>query len=700
MASVQFFVAVNLWIATATISNCLADDVPKGEDKLILVIYSSLSDFDMNVAATLNESAALMAGNLKLEFHDLNSSSCDDQTISTLSVLIQTHMFNKDRSVIGIVGPSCTDAAFAVAKLIKRSQARVGHIHTSPMPLPMLAKVHNSTWGLRTPVDLLANASTELIKYANWSQVLALHHDTLTDMNYVFQLFQRQLEDWDCHNNTISSGKSCDEINKTHLSSIPLQNSPLHFKNILLVHSVRILFLMLDAELARNKLCQAFMLKAYYPAYQWVIVKMALSDLLVKKVYMESYVCDKKDILRVLKNAVFINFQFGTCFLSSSNIKQDKSSKESISSLYKCSIQAMTTILNNTDTTSHLADDGTTGFDYESLPTYPRKVSIEQIQNNKLVPIFLYSTLTSSLRILSENIFLISSELRIDIRVVNLPVAIPFFGINFMILVVSVILQVITLRFRQEKSVKSSSPVLLHYCYIGIYMLNLMTNTYFITKSFVLNSDSIYINLCRTSITMFGFGLTIVFGTLTMKTWRLYKIFVHYMNPGKYLSDSTLVFFVCCLTLVDLVVIVTWFVFDPLKRVYYEVDRNNLDGIITNQAVCDSELYLLLFLLLIGYQLLIMAVMVWLMCNVRKNIPKVYTNLQTSNSEMKLVYILLFLLSLGIPGYWVVHSLLHNFLLEFVMMGVIFCSVQVSFVLLLLLPPIILVLKSRNTVPI
>ncbi len=57
------------------------------------------------------------------------------------------------------MGPFCMDAAYTVAKLIKRSRAHVGHIHTSPMPELLAAKVHNTSWGLHAPADNLANAS-------------------------------------------------------------------------------------------------------------------------------------------------------------------------------------------------------------------------------------------------------------------------------------------------------------------------------------------------------------------------------------------------------------------------------------------------------------------------------------------------------------------------------------------------------------
>ena len=701
------FVVVYLWLASVT-ESIFTENVPQEEGKLILVLYSSLSDFNKNLTVVLSERIALYDENVTLEFHDLGSPDCDDQIVPAVGTLIQKQIFveNRSKMEVGLVGPSCTDSAYAVTKLIGRSRAHVRHLHTSPMPSQLTAEVLNTSHGLRAPSDLLANASVMLIEHANWSQVLALYQDTVTDMNYMFLQFQKQLEhfDYDCSNN-INNTSSSYSRNKTLTYNSLLPNIPINLGRVLSGYPARILFLMLDPERARDVLCQAFSLNAFYPAYQWVILDVTLNDILsLGEMHMEKFVCDKTSLLRVLKRALFVGFRSkvsGNQTLSSC-VNIHDGSPGSMLLLYECSIQAMTCALNKTelkqheDDISYHAHTETTGFGSES---FSWKVSIEQIQNNVPVQILLYSSISSSLRNISENYSLISSELTINHRVVNLSAAISFICVNCMILIVSVVLQVLTLIFRREKSVKSSSPVLLHMCYLGIYMLNIMTHIYFIQKSFVFTSDRSYISLCEMSLALYNTGLTLVLGTLTMKTWRLYKIFAHFMNPGNFLSDVTLVIFVCFLGLVDIVVHLVWFIFDPLRRECVEVSRNNLEGVITCQSLCNSSIYIFLLMLLIGYQTSIMVVLMWLTCSVRKKIPKVHTNLRTSKSAITLVYTLLFVIGFGINGYWVAHYLLFNLLFEFVVMGAMFCLLQVSFILLLLLPPILPVMKKSWAKP-
>lgn len=224
-------------------------------------------------------------------------------------------------------------------------------------------------------------------------------------------------------------------------------------------------------------------------------------------------------------------------------------------------------------------------------------------------------------------------------------------------------------------------------------MLNLATNINFLQESYFISSDSVSTSLCSIVITVGSIGLTLVLGTLTMKTWRLYKIFVYTMNPGKFLSDKPLAFFVCCMTLVDFIICVVWFVFDPIKRVYVERSRNNLEGVITFQAYCKSNADILLAMLVLGYHAIIMAVVLWLLCSTMKRIPKTHVHLRRSNSILKLVYVLLFVFCFGISLNRVADTL-GNLLFEFVMTAFIFQSLQLSFLLLLLLPPILPVLKQ------
>ncbi len=61
-----------------------------------------------------------------------------------------------------------------------------------------------------------------------------------------------------------------------------------------------------------------------------------------------------------------------------------------------------------------------------------------------------------------------------------------------------------------------------------------------------------------------------------MRTWRLYRIFIVYKNPGNLLSDYALLVFLC----VAVIVSVTWVSVDPLTPTVVQSADNNIARVV------------------------------------------------------------------------------------------------------------------------
>eukprot|EP00731_Ephydatia_muelleri_P037888 Em0590g2a len=61
--------------------------------------------------------------------------------------------------------------------------------------------------------------------------------------------------------------------------------------------------------------------------------------------------------------------------------------------------------------------------------------------------------------------------------------------------------------------------------------------------------------LCNTFVWSLVLGLAMVFGTVTAKIWRIYRIFVYFNNPGQLLSNYLLILLVIALAIVDTVIL-------------------------------------------------------------------------------------------------------------------------------------------------
>ncbi len=132
----------------------------------------------------------------------------------------------------------------------------------------------------------------------------------------------------------------------------------------------------------------------------------------------------------------------------------------------------------------------------------------------------------------------------------------------------------------------------------------------------------------------------------------------------KFLSNKTLLLFVCCLTLVDLVICIIWFMFDQITISYEEVSHNNLEWVITYTAECGSKAYLPMFMLIVVYHAVIMAVTLFIVCNSQNKIPKTHKKILSANSVLKLVYVAIFVFSFGMTGNWLA-CILNFYLLIF-----------------------------------
>ena len=202
---------------------------------------------------------------------------------------------------------------------------------------------------------------------------------------------------------------------------------------------------------------------------------------------------------------------------------------------------------------------------------FPKWHIFIKMVNNTLLPVLMYIKTTSSIYNTTNNITLISGVYKLKLEVINLPTGLLLSTVNCLVLLSCACFHLLTLHFRQEPSVKTSSIPLLHLCYIGSYAVNTMTTVYLIQETIPITSDTIYVNVCIMYSYIINVGITLVLGTLTVKIWRLY-----YMSPGKFLSDYMLAALICCLSLVDIVICTFWLTLSPLKRTYMEVSHDNI----------------------------------------------------------------------------------------------------------------------------
>ena len=144
---------------------------------------------------------------------------------------------------------------------------------------------------------------------------------------------------------------------------------------------------------------------------------------------------------------------------------------------------------------------------------------------------------------------------------IHVQATVPLAGVAIVVDVIGILLvfgiHVMNTLYRNHKAIKASSSRLNHFAYIGCYLILMATLLYTVTETFPLGmqSKSILYNAFPWSLII---GLTLVFGAVTAKTWRLHNIFKrsHKFRSGynAMMSDTAL-----ALLIVILVVIIVCF---------------------------------------------------------------------------------------------------------------------------------------------
>ena len=89
---------------------------------------------------------------------------------------------------------------------------------------------------------------------------------------------------------------------------------------------------------------------------------------------------------------------------------------------------------------------------------------------------------------------------------------------------------------------------------------------------------------------LFPISFTLMMGIVTVRAWRLYRIFTHYMNPGKFISNRALLTILSILVLFDVVIAIVWTTCDPFQFQFFEyrVKIGQTDDLLIDQGCVSA----------------------------------------------------------------------------------------------------------------
>ena len=623
------------------------------------------------------------------------------------------------RRLTGIIGPGCSSSSIALAPLTNRAEIGLVMVHVTSSPIlanriryPFLL----STLGL---IDTFVDGFDYLLKKANWNRVAILYDDS----NSIFRKTRQKL-------GMLLSSNEVAELDPSllaSLNSIPLKEIQ---KSL-----VRIIFVMCQLQLSLRTICLSQKRNMTYDKYQWVFMTNTLDELVqaVDFTYRGvHYNCSEKDMAEALEKSFLLiydveqdndvplvsNITFDQylqkykTYRDQYNQRTDITTKSNYSHLatpYYDAVWAWALVLDNLTKTNASFDvnggyygnldhsrmmveqfyqtlfQGASGeieFNRDTGFTQ-HNLNIFQIRNGTEEQVAIIGKYY--INNITEPMFIPDTFPYIEVRN-SKALAVSFNLITAIQFLIVVILHVATVINLKQPSIKASSPRLFHITYTGVYIVALGAFTWTL-----FSAASIRLDLFGAFCQFFWawclpIGFTLSFGPVAMRTWRIYRIFVHYDNPGPLISDPILFCGVLLLLLVDVIIAVIWTVLDTQQTQYF-FDKNLLKRKAVCACVCEHNKILWLSIIVLY------KVGLFIIVTVLALLTRGITIKSFATTALRVfVYVMTLFSLLGFSLYFIfAFNINPNY--DFVTISLLLNSIITLFIVCIFIPPLVPVFK-------
>ena len=670
-----------------------------------------------------NETAILADYKLELTHDD---SGCEIVSRTAVSFARGVVASRHEKPPVGIIGPGCSLSALRTSPLIGRKDVALIAIHLAGSQLLSDREKYPYSFGtLGSTYETYVRTVFGLMRENDWRRIAVLFDEARVAFSSAFQALERNIEE-EVPGSEIGFSSA---IYTTNIPLRPIRDS-----------LIRVITIITGPEFARRIMCLAYHEDMLFPAFQWVLFGREFAEFERDiEFYYDgrSYSCSAEIMVStVLRGNLFVNYRVTHSNRNASTIsglsyddylqlyqeRIDRYNEDRSNPYVNITVDIYATIafdgvwalalaLNNSGLDlrdyqygeSNMTDvireqlyrldfegvSGSINFD-RSTGFVTRLATVFQVFNAREVLIA-----QSDAGILNkfEPAQFIPDAFEIVPITVKVPVATIFAVITLTLLCLTVVVHVLTFMYQNYHSLKATSPKLNNLIYIGCYMLVCTTLLYEIYNAIPQLSDQEASNICHAVWAWFlPISCTLIFGTTAARTWRLYQIFTHYLDPQP-VSNAVLSAFVAVLLMLDVVIGTVWTAVDPI---HVEVTRRSTSdsGYTTVlQRVCTGGNYYFVWIgIILGYKALLLMGMTILSLLTR--------NIRIKDFETKtlrvLVYLLGLVFSLGGLLHWILLFQAVDIHFYYVLLSVLLNVVIFLYFILVFLPPLIPLLKSKK----
>lgn len=644
------------------------------------------------------------------------------------------YVLHEQSAVAGIIGPGCSDSSLTVSSLSSRPEIALLNVHLGTSPMLEDRNNYPYAYGIVGSSFVLVQTAAALMEHNNWGDVAVLYDsDSFIHLNLQLR-------------NMISL-----ILGKNRITFFSMVYDTFFPHDALMLNLAKVVVTFTSLFRTLKLLCIAHERGMVFPYYQWVISNFKLHELAGAARSCTSfqyngklYNCTNKEILQghLLMNYRLNNVDSGERLVSGytytdilhqylEQVENHNRENNSLSispniwatTLYDAvwalvlalnmsivafndSVNLNSLELGNRDFADYMKHnldkinftgvsgqinfDSTTGFTHRTVDIF----HINKTMNVNLVGFFSQGKIT----ILTNNFF-INTTRDATVETVQVPVALLFLVPILGLFLATIFLHIISILKRHHPSIKASSLVLNHFVFSGCYLWTAASIIYIIyLKTVSSENANNYANCCHAVwVWLIPVGWTLTFGTLIAKTWRIYRIFVHFRNPGQLITNRVLIAIVFIQLGIDAALGTVWSIVSPthLEKTTKAIKSdhsNTVMYIIQRSCVfVDKNGNRLLFWLLIvcmykGLQIVLLLTLTLLTRNITNKAFSTFL-LRKASYVSFVLYILILPLFIVL---WYVNAEVHA---DFVLMCTLISGMFFICFAFILLPPVSPILK-------
>ena len=508
----------------------------------------------------------------------------------------------QNKIIAGIIGPACSDSTLLLAPLLAKDDVSVVQIAPSATSSELVNDAYNTTFRIFSSTLIYVDEFKALSNHNNWRKVAVLYDGTRTHFRLAYEKFL-----------------SSKDKNMTVSYESPLYDDFFPVADIRDLQT-RVIFAFVAGPIARKVMCVAYRLRIIYPTFQWLFHDRGRSNFeqnITASHNGETYTCSDRDMRKAMNGIILNSYvlfpnnpdeRHYPVNLSYNEYKQqyndglDETTKKSLvgfkwgGSFYDAT-WALALAVNHSlpelepkfERRSSLRDNDITDIIVKNLLnksvvnfTGVSESRVKFEENRETLSTLSIVKLKCDSDNCEEQLLGQYNEEGLDLNssrypnpfitdtfeemtvTIHIALGTIVFLILLAILIVTVLMHLATIVYYNFKPIKATSPNLSHLIFSGCYLL-LISIFFFITKDVFDFDATTYAVLCNLYTLCLSLSISLVFGTICAKTWRVYRIFRHFRSEraGGAITDNALIFFVILLVCVDMVLAVTWISLDP-----------------------------------------------------------------------------------------------------------------------------------------